>query len=149
VRSWVSDRLGDIDSVFPLLPLVPAPKNYVRELGGDLATSIFVLSGTSSIETIVLAKQEAMQFENCTLLNGQRQYNLNIGFVSQRSVWLCSHKARQGRIHIEDSVWIDRQLCWQDTGYVPTLTAFPELADEHRIMRLNHVRQSLSNSDVL
>ena len=117
------------------------PEQYKDEMGNNLQTVIWVFETKLSIAELVEVKKQCMFFEKGYSKNGQRQFNLNPGFVSSEGMFLLTHKdnVKRGRVPIGHSTWIEKQYDVTENGLVFNQNTFSEYVSRNRLCELNNL----------
>lgn len=109
VRSELGDRLGSLDMESPPFPF-NMTDYYQREMGTQLFRVFFVLDRLQSASRMVSIKKACLELEALHRVNGNRQVNLDPGYIDLYKLVLASEKLLGHKIVVSDGICADLTL---------------------------------------
>ncbi|MBF0350623.1 MAG: DUF4416 family protein [SAR324 cluster bacterium] len=102
---------------------------YAPEMGSALFRKFVSFAGIVSLEQIHRWKQHTSQIEQQFSINGQRQVNLDPGYIDLHKLVLLSSKPGSHKVYLADGVWADMTLMKNRQGFETFRWTFPDLKE--------------------
>jgi hypothetical protein len=126
---------------------VPEPFYYTayynREMGPDILRQKISFIEPLPVESLPEIKLYTNSLESKFSAEGNRQVNIDPGFLSEERFILATGKNFTHRIYLKDGIYADLTLIYQQEGFKPLSWTFPDHQDPKLLHYLNMLRQKL------
>ncbi len=114
---------------------------YEEEFGQQLQRRWYVFSNPFKLSRIVDRKRQMNQVEEQFSKNGNRQFNLDPGYVTGSKFVLTSRKNNSHRIYLRRGVYAEVTLQFRHGKWEELRWTFPDLSGEERHQWLYRARE--------
>ncbi len=125
----------------------PMKEYYSKEMGEQLLLKrvFFVSARLKERDSLVSLKLLADQFEKINSENGARKINLDVGYVALDQVVLATGKPYYHRIHLDNGVFANLELFFQNNEWMPFPWSYPDYSHDEIREFLLWVRSFFKN----
>ena len=99
---------------------------YQAEMGGNLFRKLVAFSELVNPASLVDAKWKSSGIEKALSVSGNRQVNLDMGYLDLFKLVLASFKERGNKLYLERGVWGDTTLFYQNGAFQSFDWSFPD-----------------------
>ena len=100
---------------------------YAAEMAATLYRQFVSFAGLIALDDVVRWKKWANEVEDSVRVNGNRQVNVDPGYLDMHKIILLSGKAGGHKIYLGQQVWADMALFKERGGYRHFAWTFPDL----------------------
>ena len=118
-------------------------KFYEKEFGKNLKKIYLAFENEFDIEKLPKIKLQCYLIENKYSEYEKRQYNIDPGYITKNSFVLASFKERAHRILLQDKVYADLQLVYENKKWKSFNWTFPDVKEKIIQKFLEKIRRSL------
>jgi hypothetical protein len=140
VRRALERELGDIDYVSPLLPFNDT-NYYEAEFGPGLQREIVTFKPLRDMADLASVKNLTNALEMRWSQTGQRQVNIDPGYIALGKFVLATTKDQAHRIYIGQGIFAEVTLRYRKGSFEAWEWTYPDYASPSHIALLNELRQ--------
>ncbi len=140
VIAQLSDTYGRVDWISPEL-LFDRTKYYAREMGWPLHRRFISFEKLAPPEALVEIKHHTNNIEKQYLLDGNRQINIDPGYISPERLLLATGKNYVHRVYLSKGIYADLTLVFKRGSFRTLEWTYPDYADPAIIEYMNKVRE--------
>jgi len=140
-RDKLIQQFGPLDLTSPLFPF-ELTDYYVPEMGAPIKRLFYGFERLISPGDLARIKLTTNALENELSLNGQRQVNLDPGYLDPDKLVLASAKYNGQKIYLADGIWADLTLYYEKghfTAYPWSFADFRNGEYEKTFLRLREI----------
>lgn len=119
---------------------------YEKEMGNDLSRSFVLFAPLASREQLPELKLRANEIELANAVGGNRQANIDPGYMALEHVVLATTKGYAHRIYLGDGIFADLTLMFENGSYRCLPWTYPDYRSPETIGLLNKWRQRYKES---
>ena len=137
----LTEKFGSIDWTSPEL-FFDRTKYYAREMGWPLHRRFISFSGLIPAEELVKVKLATNEFEKEYLDHGNRQVNIDPGYISAERLILATGKNYIHRVYLTKGIYADLTLLFKKGGFRSVEWTYPDYANPDIIDYFNEIRKT-------
>jgi len=122
----------------------PVPFDYTdyyrREMGENLVRRFLSMEKLVRPELLPDIKLATNDIENLFTIDGQRQVNIDPGYISKSHLILATGKGYAHRPYLRDGIYADLTLFYQNKKFCSLPWTYPDYADEKQLAMLDKIR---------
>jgi hypothetical protein len=136
----LSDTYGSVEWVSPEM-FFDRTRYYAREMGWPLYRRFVSFEELISPETLVDVKLTTNAVENRYLLDGNRQVNIDPGYISAERLVLATGKNYVHRVYLAEGIYADLTLIFKRGSFRPLEWTYPDYSAPEMIAVFNELRR--------
>ena len=136
------DSVGDIDSTSQVFEFDHTPY-YQKEMGKDLNKVYMSFKNLINPEEIIEIKHLSNSIEDQLSSNGQRNVNIDPGYIEIPKLVLATTKNYGHRIYLGKGIYGDVQLFWRDGAFQTNPWTYPDYKEIKSIDFFTDIRKKL------
>lgn len=113
---------------------------YSAEMGENLVRRFLTIEKLIGPEELPDIKLATNGIEDQSAFNGQRQVNIDPGYISQANLILATGKSYTHRPYLRDGIYADLTLVYQGKKFRSLPWTYPDYADEKQLLMLGKIR---------
>lgn len=113
---------------------------YSPEMGEKLVRRFLSMEKLIRPETLPNIKLTTNEIEEESAVAGQRQVNIDPGYLSQSHLILATGKGYSHRPYLSDGIYADLTLIYQGKKFCSLPWTYPDYADEKQLAMLSAIR---------
>jgi hypothetical protein len=118
---------------------------YADEMGLDLKKQFVIFKNLIRPEQISDIKLKTNELEQSFLKNGNRQVNVDPGYITAAKLVLATTKNYMHRIYLRDGIFADVHLKVSNRRFVPNEWTYPDYQTPEALAFFNQVRRAYMN----
>jgi hypothetical protein len=131
VEATIEDIWGPIANRTERYDFDNFTSHYAVEMGTGLRKWVVALVQPMEMDELGARKLEANRLEHRWIdSDGNRQVNIDPGYLSPQKLVLASAKPAGHRIYLGDGIWAELTLVYQSGGFEPLQWTYPDFRDE-------------------
>ncbi len=99
---------------------------YEPEMGAGLSRCIVAFTELVTPGDLVWVKHEAHDVEQALSREGRRRVNVDMGYLDLYKLVLASFKGRGNKLYLDEGVWADMTLIYENGAFSPLPWSFPD-----------------------
>ncbi len=140
VAGDLSRSFGGIDTVSPWIPF-DNTDYYREEMGGPLYRRMLSFGTLVKQEDLAGIKTETNRLEEERAFKGNRQVNIDPGYLLKERFVLGTGKNYAHRIYVGKGIYADLTLTYAKGEFKALPWTYPDYMDERVLLYLSHVRK--------
>lgn len=140
VAGELTAAFGPVDMVSPWLGF-DYTEYYAPEFGGPLFRRVFSFAGLVDQGRLAAIKCTTNAIEGRFIAEGRRRANIDPGYLTMERFVLATGKNFAHRIYLEQGIYADLTLLYQQKRFVPLPWTYPDYAGREMAAFLSMVRE--------
>jgi len=140
-RAELAKAYGAVDHVSPIWPF-DFTTYYAEEFGDNLLRQFISFSELVDPSTLPEIKLLTNGMEQSFAVQGNRQLNLDPGYIDLSKLVLATTKNHQHRIYLAHGIYGEVTLRFTRNSFRPWEWTYPDYRTDHYIQFFNQVRQT-------
>jgi hypothetical protein len=136
----LSDTYGSVEWVSPEM-FFDRTRYYAREMGWPLYRRFVSFEELISPETLLDVKLTTNAVENRYLLDGNRQVNIDPGYISAERLVLATGKNYVHRVYLAEGIYADLTLIFKRGSFRPLEWTYRDYSAPEMIAVFNELRR--------
>jgi hypothetical protein len=136
----LKERCGPVAWVSPEM-FFDRTRYYEREMGWPLHRRFVAFEDLIPPETLVDVKLAAHDIESRSLVEGNRQVNIDPGYISAERLVLATGKNYIHRVYLAKGIYADLTLIFKRGSFRPLEWTYPDYANAEMVAMFNEWRQ--------
>ncbi len=141
VIAQISKIYGPVDRVSPEM-FFDRTRYYAKEMGWPLYRRFVSFEELISPETLVEAKLRTNAIEKEYLVQGNRQINIDPGYISPERLILATGKNYIHRVYLAKGIYADLTLIFMRGSFRPLEWTYRDYSDPEMIEYFNELRKT-------
>lgn len=141
VITQISEIYGPIDRLSPEM-FFDRTRYYAKEMGWPLYRRFVSFEELISPETLVEVKLKTNAIENEHLAQGNRQINIDPGYISPERLILATGKNYIHRVYLAKGIYADLTLIFMRGSFRPLEWTYRDYSDPEMIEYFNELRKT-------
>ena len=138
-KGRLEEKYGQMDYISPFFEFT-ASNYYNVEMGSPIYRLFFSIQKMIFPDQIAKIKLETNVIEDSLAVENRRKINLDPGYLDYDKFVLASAKYNWAKIYLENGIYADMTLKYQDRSYSPLPWSFPDFQSGIYTDTILHIR---------